>query len=58
MAKKNAGKPFDEKDLNDAQKIFIKNKVEKLGSINKVKAVYRRDDTVSWFAHNYAEKIF
>jgi len=44
--------------LKPSQKSFIRDKVVKLGSIEKVRIDYKRDDLVCEFARAHAEKIF
>lgn len=44
--------------LNNKQKRFIREKVERLGSVNKVKAFYKRKSLVTVYAHQYANKIY
>ena len=44
--------------LTKDQKDFIKNKVKKLGSVEKVKNFYKRDSLVCQYAHQYANKIY
>ena len=44
--------------LSEDQKIFIKKKVKSLGSYEKVKSCYYRDDLVSKFAAVEANKLY
>lgn len=44
--------------LQDDQEKFIKNQVEALGSIEKVEAVYHRDDKACDYARGLARKLF
>ena len=44
--------------LDQDQKDFIERKVEKLGSMKKVKQFYKRDSLVCKYAVQYANKIF
>lgn len=44
--------------LDRDQRTFIKNKVEKLGSLEAVKNFYKRKSLVCEFALAYAEKIY
>ena len=41
-------------ELNAQQVAFIERKVQELGSVEKVRAFYRKKDRVSEFAHLYA----
>ena len=44
--------------LNNKQKKFIRERVEKLGSVNKVKGFYKRKSLVTVYAYQYANKIY
>ena len=46
------------KDLKPEQKTFIEKRVQKLGSLEKVKKEYKNDDPVSIFARETAAKVF
>jgi len=44
--------------LTKDQKDFIKNKVEQLGCIEKVKQFYKRESLVCEYACEYANKLY
>ena len=44
--------------LDQDQKEFITKRVNELGSLSKVKEVYKLDDNVSKFANSLAKKLF
>jgi hypothetical protein len=44
--------------LDEAQKLFIKNKVQQLGSMNAVNKFYHGDCSVNNYAHHIAQEIY
>lgn len=44
--------------LDEKQREFIRSKVERLGSEDKVRAFYRRQDTVSAYALKLARELY
>jgi hypothetical protein len=44
--------------LDTEQKEFITQKVKSLGTMDKVKSLYHKDDRVSLYAHQIANKLF
>ena len=44
--------------LDQDQKDFITKRVNELGSLSKVKEVYKLDDNVSKFANSLAKRLF
>ena len=45
-------------NLSSEQKLFIADKVRQLGSLERARKDYRRDDVVSSYARHLAEKIY
>ena len=45
-------------NLSSEQKLFIADKIRSLGSLEKARLFYRRDDVVSSYARHLAEKIY
>ncbi len=45
-------------NLSSEQKLFIADKIRHLGSLERARLYYRRDNLVSTYARHVAEKIY